>query len=95
MVHGVFALMNICRSLSLYALVSAVMSADGSLGVCTHEHLTHCSSTPSHTALIMSADGSWRFALMNICQIAVLLAMRYVSHVISQQMVKYVCTMNI
>jgi hypothetical protein len=42
MVHGVFALMNICRSLfsALRFATALVMSADGSWSVCTHEHLT-------------------------------------------------------
>jgi hypothetical protein len=42
--------------------------------VCTHEHLPRrCSLFALRLLLpVMSADGSWSVALMNICQIAVL-----------------------
>jgi hypothetical protein len=53
------------------------MSADGSWSVCTHEHLPdRCSLALRLLALVMSADGSWVFALMVICLTAVLFALR-------------------
>jgi hypothetical protein len=47
MVHGVFALMNICQiAVPPVCATALVMSADGSWSVCTHEHLTdRCSSS--------------------------------------------------
>jgi hypothetical protein len=69
MVHGVFALMNICQIAVLCsAPLQRIMSADGSWSVCTHEHLPD-SLFSLLCALLRcqsSADGSWRFALMNI-----------------------------
>jgi hypothetical protein len=71
MVHGVFALMNICLIADLrYALQASVqiMSADGSWSVCTHEHLPHrflllcaCYSASHVSRWFMEV-----FALMNI-----------------------------
>jgi hypothetical protein len=69
MVHGVFALMNICLIADLFAMRLPQRQSCQQMvrSVCTHEHLPdRCSLHALATAPVMSADGSWVFALMNI-----------------------------
>jgi hypothetical protein len=69
MVHGVFALMNICY-ITLSALASAKQVSDGSWSVCTHEHLKHRCSSAMRLPVKISCQQMVHgvFALMNICR---------------------------
>jgi hypothetical protein len=74
MVHGVFALMNICQIDVLSALrYSASHVSRWFMGVCTHEHLPDLVLFALRaTAPVMSADGSWVFAYEHLPRLAVL-----------------------
>jgi hypothetical protein len=90
MVHGVFALMNICLIVALSVLHPApapVMSADGSWSVCTHEHLIAvlCSALAIQQSCQQMVHGVLHS--MNICQIVVLFLRLLQRHSRRQQMV--------
>jgi hypothetical protein len=95
MVHGVFALMNIC--LTLFSLLCAsatapVMSADGSWSAFTHEHL------PDRCSLLCACYSTNHVSrwFMEVCRTshltAVLFALRFLQRQSCQQMVHGVCT---